>query len=96
MRPLVGRNHTRPGGAPDGRSGSQTSAPSKRDFLGSDDLGWSLKIRDYVQDGRLRVKYVNTKQNLGGFFTKALLRKDFCEQRSLVMNNLLNNETKLP
>jgi hypothetical protein len=42
------------------------------------------------------VKYVNTKQNLGDFFTKALLRKDFCEQRGLVMNNLWNNETKLP
>ena len=38
---MVGRDHTRPGGAPVGRSGCQTSAPSKRHFLGSDDLGWS-------------------------------------------------------
>ena len=29
---MVGRDHTRPGGAPDGRSGSQTSAPSKKTF----------------------------------------------------------------
>ena len=49
---MVGRDHTRPRGAPDGRSGSQTSAPPKRDFLGSDDdLGWSHERRRRVEHG---------------------------------------------
>ena len=71
---MVGRDHTRPGGAPDGRSGSQTSAPSKRHFLGSGDLGWSLLLQITV-----RTKHdpmASARSALGANVTRKLLAKE--------------------
>ena len=36
-----------------------------------------FKHRDYVKSGKIRVKFIGTKDNVPSFFTKALLRGDF-------------------
>lgn len=45
-----------------------------------------FKHRDYVQQGKIRVKYIDTKLNISDFFTKALLRADFLKFRKLCMS----------
>ena len=47
-----------------------------------------FKHRDYVKikSGKIRVKFIGTKDNVSGFFTKALLRGDFLKFRVWCMN----------
>ena len=42
-----------------------------------------FKYRDYVKSGKIRVKFIGTKNNVSGFFTKALLCSDFLKFRAL-------------
>ena len=39
-----------------------------------------------VVSGKIRVKFIGTKDNVSGFFTKALLRTDFIKFRAWCMN----------
>ena len=43
-------------------------------------------IRECVEDGRLRVPYVPTEDNVADFFTKPLTGKHFFNMRDKVMN----------
>ena len=43
-------------------------------------------IRECVEDGRLRVPFVATAENIADFFTKPLMGKDFFRMRDRVMN----------
>ena len=45
-----------------------------------------FKHRDYVKSGKIRVKFIGTKDNASFFFTKALLRSDFLHFRALCIN----------
>ena len=45
-----------------------------------------FKHCDYAKSGKIRVKFIGTKDNVSGFFTKALLRTDFLNFRALCMN----------
>jgi len=45
-----------------------------------------FKHRDNVKSGQLRIKFIGTKDNVSDFFTKALLRAEFCQFRALCMN----------
>ena len=45
-----------------------------------------FKHRDYVKSGKIRVKYIGTKGDVSGFFTKALRRTGFLQFRALCMN----------
>ena len=45
------------------------------------------KHRDYVKSGKIRVKFIGTKGNVYGFFTKALLRTGFLKFRAWCMND---------
>ena len=42
----------------------------------------SFKHRDYVKIGKIRVKFIGTKDNVSELFTKALLRTDFLKFRT--------------
>ena len=43
-------------------------------------------IRECVENGRLRVPFVATAENIADFFTKPLMGKDFFRMRDRVMN----------
>ena len=43
-------------------------------------------IRECVENGRLRVPFVATSDNVADFFTKPLMGKDFFRLRDKVMN----------
>ena len=45
-----------------------------------------FKHRYYVKSGKIRVKFIGTKDNVSGFFTKTLLRTDFLKFRALCMD----------
>ena len=45
------------------------------------------KIREYVRDGLVDVKYVKTNQNVADFFTKGLEAPAFNAFRKVIMNN---------
>jgi hypothetical protein len=46
----------------------------------------SWQIADCVEDGRLRVPFVATAENIADFFTKPLMGKDFFRMRDRVVN----------
>ena len=46
------------------------------------------KIREYVRDNLLRIRYCNTNDNLADFFTKGLERIKFERFRKVIMNQL--------
>ena len=43
-------------------------------------------IRECVEDGRLRVPFVSTVDNMADFFTKPLPAKSFFRMRDIIMN----------
>ena len=46
------------------------------------------KIREYVKDGLIDVKYVKTNRNVADFFTKGLEKKSFEFYRNLIFNTI--------
>jgi hypothetical protein len=54
-----------------------------------------FKHRDYVKSGKIRVKFIGTKDNVSDFFTKALLRGDFLKFRSWCMNECDMSEIEI-
>ena len=45
-----------------------------------------FKYRGNVKNGQLRIKFIGIKDNVSGFFTKALLHGEFYKFRALCMN----------
>ena len=45
------------------------------------------KIREYVRDGLIDVKYVKTNRNVADFFTKGLEAPAYRMYRKIIMNN---------
>ena len=45
-----------------------------------------FKHCDYFKSGKIRVKFIGTKDSVSNFSTKALLRSDFLKIRALCMN----------
>ena len=54
-----------------------------------------FKHRDYVKSGKIRVKFIGTKDNVSDFFTKALLRGDFLKFRAWCMNECDMSEIEI-
>jgi hypothetical protein len=54
-----------------------------------------FKHRDYAKSGKIRVKFIGTKKNASGFFTKALLRTGFLKFRVLCMNESVMSEIEI-
>ena len=43
-------------------------------------------VRECVEQGRLRVPFVSTADNIADFFTKPLMGKEFFRMRDIIMN----------
>ena len=54
-----------------------------------------FKHRDYAKSGKVRVKFIGTKENVSDFFTKALLRGDFLKFRAWCMNECDMSEIEI-